>query len=193
MESFKDHFETYEGKKRVTVILSLAEEKGVEIFVAADPGKPQSFMDALKEAVKASKWRGKKYKIQEIQGLDSEKVTKIKKISEAFTPGMFLKENYEMLNYGELPKINDFIKHVQTAIDPDEDKPFLPKGKKYPYTLKGSDAAVADDAGIPTRANLNVKDLYKTIQKLVDAWEGGNDDAGDLASSMMFTLGYEWV
>jgi hypothetical protein len=111
----------------------------------------------------------------------------------SFKVHYYLKEGFETLTYGELPKANAFIKHVQTSIDPDEDKPFLPKGKKYPYTLKGSDAEVAGEVGIPTRANLNVKDLYKVIKKLVDAWNDGNDDAGDLASGIMFTLGYEWI
>lgn len=192
MESFKDHFELYEGKKRVTVTVSFGGMKGTDIDIAADPDKPKDFMDILKKAVN-SKHGPKKFKIQQIRGIDPKQVSAIRKLAEAFTPGIFLKENFETLSYGELPKFNDFVKHVQTAIDPDEDKPFLAKGKKYPYTLKGSDADVAGEVGIPTRANLNVKDLYKVIQKLVDAWENENDAAGDLASSIMFTLGFEWI
>ena len=104
-----------------------------------------------------------------------------------------LSENFISSTYGVVPKINDFKKHLENDIDDDTGMPWLAKGKKYPYTLRGSDADTAREIGISASGNLNIKALHKMISTLTDAWDNGNDNAGDIASSMMQTLGYEWI
>lgn len=99
----------------------------------------------------------------------------------------------KMMTYGELPRWSEFRKHVEMGIDPETDKPWLSSSEKYPYNLKGSDAQAARKAGIPTSGKFDLKKIYQIISKLKEEWENGNDSAGDLASSFMYTLGFEWV
>lgn len=64
----------------------------------------------------------------------------------------------------------------------------------YSYDLRGEDADAAEAAGIDTSAvNLDADELYEVIKKLTEAWEDGNDAAGDLASGFLSTLGFEWI
>ena len=35
--------------------------------------------------------------------------------------------------------------------------------------------------------------LYQEIERLTRRWEAGNEDAGNWASSILETLGFEWV
>lgn len=37
------------------------------------------------------------------------------------------------------------------------------------------------------------KELYALVRRLTEAWERGDDAAGDLASSILQTLGIEWI
>jgi hypothetical protein len=41
--------------------------------------------------------------------------------------------------------------------------------------------------------NYTSEQLYKGVQELREKWEQGHDEAGDLASSILETLGFEWV
>jgi hypothetical protein len=63
----------------------------------------------------------------------------------------------------------------------------------YTYTLKGSDALVAEEADIPVHGEFGPEELYEIISKLRAAWENGNEEAGDLASGFLTSLGFEWV
>jgi len=93
------------------------------------------------------------------------------------------KESMTSMTYGQLPDFKAFDKQFQKVM----------KGDDYEYTLKGSDASTANKVKIPTSGYFDSKELYGIIKKLISAWEKGNDDAGDLASSFMYTLDFEWI
>lgn len=89
----------------------------------------------------------------------------------------------ESMTYGNLPSWNEFKKQFIRKVGDDG----------YDYTLRGSDASTARKAKIPVSGVFDAKELYNILTKLVSAWENGNDEAGDLASSIMYTLDYEWI
>lgn len=95
----------------------------------------------------------------------------------------YLGESMNSMNYGQLPSFNDFKKAFKKEVDDDE----------YNYNLKGSDASTANKVKIPTSGDFDVKELYSIVKKLVAAYDNGNDDAGDLASSILYTLNFEWI
>lgn len=87
------------------------------------------------------------------------------------------------MTYGTIPSFSDFSMHFRKEVN----------DELYNYDLKGSEAVVARKVKIPTSGDFTAKQLYMIVKKLVQAWEVGNDEAGDLASSIMYTLGYEWI
>lgn len=87
------------------------------------------------------------------------------------------------MTYGQLPSKREFVKAYHTALGYDD----------YHYTLRGIDADVAYDVGIPDAGFFDVDELWDTIKDLKKAYEHGNDEAGDLASGFLTTLGFEWI
>ena len=108
------------------------------------------------------------------------------------------------MTYGVVPSFAAFEKHIR-SIDPDEGRPYLASGQKYPIEAHANSAdgqvlqkLIARGAGVGgygrLKYELTDKQLYGLIRKLAAAWNrNGNEDAGSLASSIMTTLGYEWI
>ena len=94
-------------------------------------------------------------------------------------------EAYEgfALTYGVMPTLHQYREMFLAAV---------PDGV-YHYTLRGHDAETAGRVGIDTDGRIDGNELYVTIKKLVTAFEAGDEDAGDLASGFLTTLGVEWI
>lgn len=95
------------------------------------------------------------------------------------------------LTYGTMPDFEEFEAAFDRATE---------GIGKYFYALKGRDAETAWNADIPVRAGieLQARTMYGYIEKLIDVWENEDDEdeaamAGDLASSFLTSLGFEWV
>jgi hypothetical protein len=99
------------------------------------------------------------------------------------TVNKYLKEGMTSMNYGEVPEFRDFQKNFKKSV----------RAMSYNYDLKGADARTADKVGIPTGGDWSDKELYTIVNKLKKAWDKGDDNAGDLASSIMYTLNFEWI
>lgn len=113
----------------------------------------------------------------------------------------------ESMSFGVLPSFAAFSAHIHSE-DPDEGRPYLAPGAKYPMELTGDDQRVAvklklkpsgtGDYGKP-RYELTAKQLYAAIKKMSAMFDSDMADeelreaAGSLASSIMGTLGYEWI
>lgn len=66
--------------------------------------------------------------------------------------------------------------------------------KDWTYHLRGSDAETAARYGIAPEGEVNARKLYDYLQGLVNGWEeDGDDEAAGLASSILSTLGIEWI
>jgi hypothetical protein len=118
-----------------------------------------------------------------------------------------VREREYSMTYGELPPFEQFKHDVRTRIDPDRNGrvPYWPKGTTYPMELVGKhEIELAQEYG-----GLNEFDtsrpgyafgfrgdeqaIYDFIRFLKEKWDEGDEEAGDLASSIMTTLGYEWI
>lgn len=66
-------------------------------------------------------------------------------------------------------------------------------GDTYYYLLRGEDSDVANDLGLETEANLPFDEFCEFIQILTNAFQDGNERAGELASCFLATLGIEWI
>ncbi len=90
-------------------------------------------------------------------------------------------EAYIPLDYGQLPSRKLFVAAVE------DDMPFY-------ATLRGQDARVIDDAGYSSDLSINDPDeLYDLLEKLVAFFEEGDEEAGDLASGILYSCGWEWI
>ena len=83
-----------------------------------------------------------------------------------------LQEKMKSMTYGKLPSQSEFDKAFDTEVDDD-------------YSFK-NDPRVGND-------ELNASQLWKELKKATKEWEGGDDEAGDWASSVLSTLGFEWI
>ena len=115
------------------------------------------------------------------------------------------RRSYSM-TYGTLPPYEKFIEDIRRP-DPDETngESYWPEGTLYPMELvDDEEIALAEGYGglqpfTPSRYahksgfRGDEREIYGFLQYLVDAWNNGNEPAGDLASSIMTTLGYEWI
>ena len=117
----------------------------------------------------------------------------------------------QSMTYGQLPTARDFKRHLRTARDEMGAMLVSPEEPAYWMELVGDDAEVFEHAagslpGVTTepivtrhgfeKLRVQIKDvdtLYVVLASLVHHYEDGNDAAGDLASGMMSTLGYEWI
>lgn len=94
-----------------------------------------------------------------------------------------MKNEKIVLSYGELPEFTSFLhQYLETC-----------KHMDFVYSLIGPDKQLAKDVGIPDQGSFKGVELYTVIERLINAYEGGNEKAGELAASFMTTLGYEWI
>lgn len=99
--------------------------------------------------------------------------------------GKYIKEETNLsLNYGELPAKDKF--------DAIFDKELATDGSEsYNYNLKGEDADTAERVGVPSRGDFSADELYEILQKLSE--DSSDDEAMDLAGSILYTLHIEWI
>lgn len=116
------------------------------------------------------------------------------------------------MTYGQLPPFERFSRDISTRTDPEssDGRVYWPKGTVYPMELVGShEIELAEGYGgleefEPERRRTgrhsgvrgfqgNERQIYGFLGYLVDCFNDGDDEAGDLASSIMTTLGYEWI
>lgn len=116
------------------------------------------------------------------------------------------------MTYGELPPFEKFERWIHTKIDPERDgeMPYWPPGTLYPMELVGAhEVQLANDFGgleqFETERRRSGRNsgaigfkgdehaIYGFLEYLVEEWGNGDEEAGDLASSIMTTLGYEWI
>lgn len=115
------------------------------------------------------------------------------------------RRSYSM-TYGTLPPFEQFIQDIRRP-DPDSsggDEPYWPEGTTYPMELVDShevDLVVEYDGLDPFDSRYSHKygfqgderAIYGLLEFLANKWNEGDEAAGDLASSIMTTLGYEWI
>ncbi len=89
------------------------------------------------------------------------------------------------LNYGELPTRKQFDEQYFRAVGDDT----------FHMHLKGSDADCffAHTSWHTTPDNYDADDLYDIVEELAQAFGDGAECAGDLASSILYTLEIEWI
>lgn len=91
-------------------------------------------------------------------------------------------------SFGVLPSKADFARFVRVNA--------WPEGEPYYMTLRGDDAKVGVFADLPTQFG-TPEEAYEGIEKLLNYADHAEDDlrevAESLASSIMQTLGFEWV
>lgn len=116
------------------------------------------------------------------------------------------------MTYGELPPFEQFKRDVGTRVDPDssDSNVYWPAGTLYPMELVGAhEVQLANDFGgleqFETERRRSGRNsgaigfkgdehaIYGFLEYLVEEWGNGDEEAGDLASSIMTTLGYEWI
>jgi len=94
-------------------------------------------------------------------------------------------------SYGELPTRSQFDSHFRQIVG---------QGP-YEMELVGQDAAFmqahyggTEFTGAYGKAGyaLDADELWGVVVSLTKAFDGGDDDAGDFASSILFTLNFEW-
>ena len=113
------------------------------------------------------------------------------------------------MNYGQLPPFEQFMRDIRRP-DPDHSgRAYWPKGEKYSMELvTPPEIELAEAFGLEefraerarTGRNTSVrgfrdneKAIYEFLEYLSDRWDNGDDFAGDLASGIMTSLGYEWI
>lgn len=95
-----------------------------------------------------------------------------------------IKENpLRAMTYGEVPHFSEF----QRAFDK-----VIPDGGYYRMELNSSDSKAAEFTIIGTGC-FNAEELWIGAKQLVEKFNLGCEDAGSLASSILSTLGFEWV
>lgn len=99
-------------------------------------------------------------------------------------PGHIRFKKNPSMTYGEVPPYGDFLKRFSKE-----------SGDDYAMHLKGSDLRAADGTPFAQdgRQLYDSKETYIGVVQLVEKWEKGDEAAGDLASGILSTLGYEWV
>lgn len=112
------------------------------------------------------------------------------------------------MTYGTVPSFKEFERDVHTRIDPEgsDGSVYWPPGTLYPMELVSSrEIELAQEFGELEefrgahgkqgfRGNeRQIYDFVKFLMDQEDAYSGEEGSPGDLASSIMYTLGYEWV
>lgn len=118
-------------------------------------------------------------------------------------------EHKYSMTYGELPSFEQFEQDIRRPDPNENDHPYWPEYTRYPMELVSSrEIELAERYGLPefeaerrrTGQNSRVRgfnaderEMYGFLEYLVEQLNDGDDEAGDLASSIMTTLGYEWI
>lgn len=111
------------------------------------------------------------------------------------------------MSYGELPSFKDFERHIHTAPDPENDgQVYWPPGTLYPMELASSEEVeLADSFGEFEEFRgqygkrgfrgdeRQIYDFLKFLMDQENAYDFEEGGPADLASSIMTTLGYEWI
>ena len=112
--------------------------------------------------------------------------------------------------YGVMPKKKVFMEHFRKELQKEGQSARMREHHPAVYwmTLRGDkdekaaegtafeDAIEYFDHKTPEGVSLSYYDedeLYQGVKQLVKKFERGDDEAGDLASSILYTLGFEWV
>lgn len=82
------------------------------------------------------------------------------------------------MTYGVLPGYESFLAHFQYWVADDY------------YTIR---ASVMDDYIEKYEGDYTSAQLYEVVRELCERWGYCEDEAGDLASSILSTLGFEWI
>lgn len=117
------------------------------------------------------------------------------------------------MTYGQVPPFEKFKRDIRRP-DPEHDgEPYWPEGTLYPMELvMPREIELAQDFGglqdFRTERQRtgrhsgaygfrgNERQIYDFVVFLMnqdDAYDGEEDSPGSLASSIMYTLGYEWI
>jgi hypothetical protein len=114
------------------------------------------------------------------------------------------------MTYGTLPPFEKFERDIRRPNPDNSDgSAYWPAGTLYPMELVDNhEIELAETFGLEefeaerqlTGRNTRVRGfrdneraMYEFIEFLTDRWNNGDEQAGDLASSIMMTLGYEWI
>lgn len=96
------------------------------------------------------------------------------------------------MSYGTLPSKEAFDEHFRAAVGDND----------YTMELVGEDARVVQElsgdpqfAGDFGKAGYRFDDdeLYNLVGEMIEAWQSGDEAAGDLASGILYTLDFEWI
>jgi hypothetical protein len=119
------------------------------------------------------------------------------------------RERRYSMTYGVLPPFEQFEEDIRRP-DPDNNNhPYWPEYTRFPMELVSDrEIELAERYGLPefraerhrtgrnTRVrgfNADEREMYGFLEYLVEQMNDGDDEAGDLASTIMSTLGYEWI
>lgn len=113
------------------------------------------------------------------------------------------------MTYGQLPPFEQFEQDIRRPDPDNKGRPYWPDFTLYPMELVGArEIELAERFGLDefraersrTGRNSRVRGfqgdqqaIYDFLGYLVEQLNDGDDEAGDLASSIMTTLGYEWI
>lgn len=113
------------------------------------------------------------------------------------------------MSYGELPTFEQFEEDIRRPDPNNNDHPYWPEFTRFPMELVSArEIELAERYGLPefraerhrtgrnTRVrgfNADEREMYGFLEYLVEQMNDGDDEAGNLASSIMGTLGYEWI
>lgn len=64
---------------------------------------------------------------------------------------------------------------------------------KYDFDLRGTDERTASRVKIRTCGPVSLLQFRAMIEVLIEAFDNGDDAAGDLASSFLYSIGIEWI
>lgn len=104
------------------------------------------------------------------------------------------------MTFGVVPSYREFTAHIH-SIDPETDQQYLAIGQKFPIETHSNSAdgrilhkLRVEPSGVgqygKNRYELTEKQLYALIKKL---GRSSADEAMSLGSSIMSSLGYEWI
>jgi hypothetical protein len=106
------------------------------------------------------------------------------------------------MTHGVVPPWPQFIRDIRRE-DPDEGKPYWAPGEPYRMEFhRGHDRELIEKFGRFSDSGASYgrsgyqgdeKTVYAFVKWLARKEQRGDEEAGQLASSIMTTLGYEWI
>lgn len=101
------------------------------------------------------------------------------------------------MTYGTLPSRALFDRHWRRVVGPDDDLFLHLKGgdARLVDQLQADEEALGLDHGLPYAGpgGYDEEQVWEIVVDLTNAWKAGVDPAGDLASSILYVLDFEWV